>query len=193
VTSSDIFEGISSLAQFVMATAVSVGVWIAYRQLESWRRERQTIRKSEVAEEMIFIVSNIEDAFKNIRNPFDRIPVDKADDKKFVYKRRYQRITDANELFQRLREFQIRCDAVIGSEVTKPHVTALFNARTEVALAIEKLFGLSEDSNDAAAEELRKSRRVLYGTWTDKDELGMKITGLIEAIKSELSDYAQLS
>ena len=176
-----------------MAFAVSFGVWVAYRQLEGWRKERQTIRKSEVAEEMIFIVSNIEDAFKNIRNRIDHRPVGKADDKKFVYERRYQRITDANELFQRLREFQIRCDAVIGSEVTKPHVTALFNARTEVALAIEELSDLSEDSNDAAAEELRKNRRVLYGTWTDKDELGMKIIGSIEAIKSKLSDYAQLS
>jgi hypothetical protein len=194
VTSSNIFEGISSLAQLVMALAVSVGVWVAYRQLEGWRKERQTIRKSEVAEEMIFIVSNIEDAFKNIRNPFDSIPVDKVDDKKFVYERRYQRITDANELFQRLREFQIRCDAVIGSEVTKPHVTALFNARTEVALAIEELSDLSEGSNDVgAAEELHRNRRILYGSWSDKDELGVKIMEAIGAIKSELSAYAQLS
>jgi hypothetical protein len=43
VTSSNIFEGISSLAQLVMALAVSVGVWVAYRQLEGWRKERQTI------------------------------------------------------------------------------------------------------------------------------------------------------
>jgi hypothetical protein len=143
---------------------------------------------------MIFIVSNIEDAFKNIRNPFDSIPVDKVDDKKFVYERRYQRITDANELFQRLREFQIRCDAVIGSEVTKPHVTALFNARTEVALAIEELSDLSEGSNDVgAAEELHRNRRILYGSWSDKDELGVKIMEAIGAIKSELSAYAQLS
>ena len=193
VTSSNIFEGISSIAQLVMAFAVSVGVWVAYRQLEGWRKERQTIRKSEVAEEMIFIVSNIEDAFKNIRNPMDSIPEDKAGDKKFVYERRYQRITDANELFQRLREFQIRCDTVIGSEATKPHVTALFDARAEVVVAIEELYDLSEASSDAAAKELRINRRILYGSWSDKDELGVKILSAIEAIKSELGAYAQLS
>lgn len=194
ITSSNIFEGINSIAQLSMATIVGIGVYVAYHQLKVTRNDAPRRRKAELAEEMIVVVSQVEDAFRHIRNPFDSIPTEKLHDKEFVYRKRYERISESNELFQKMRDLQIRCDAVMPGTELQGLVTELNNARSEIAFAIEDLLELVDRVHaNEYAEEMNRARRVLYGGWSEKDSFGQKIVQNVKEIKSRVGLAANFS
>lgn len=191
VTSGDFTEVINAVAQLGLFIVAGLGVWVAYSQLEASRTERHNQRRAELAEEMIVIVHQVLDAFKHIRNPFDSIPQDKIQDKEFVYRKRYERITESNELFRKLREFQVRVDALAGFPATESFVTKLFNARADVAMAIEELIDFAgKDLGDRYRDEKTIARKNLYGTWSERDKLGQEIQAAVRGIISAVSQYA---
>jgi hypothetical protein len=133
------------------------------------------------------------DAFKYMRNPFVSIPPEKIHDKEFMYGKRYERVAESSDLFGKLREFQIRVDAVIGLPATQRHVTELFNARTEVAMAIEELVDIEgKAKEDRYPDEAKAARYTLYGSWSDRDEFGRKIMSAIDGIVTSVSPYARI-
>ncbi|MBY5987338.1 hypothetical protein [Roseovarius atlanticus] len=177
-----------------MTIAVGLGVAVAYWQLKATRQSVSNSRKAELAEELIVLSGQIEDAFKHMRNPIDSVPKDKLNDRRYMFEKRYERVVESNDLFAKLRETQIRFDASVGSEKTKKHVSELFNYRTEIAIAIETLLDMSMD--DGAREnrgELRQARSVLYGTWGDRDELGQKISHQLTHLRFIAGPYANWS
>jgi len=189
-------DWISSIAAAIGALAVVIGLFRADKKVSEVLRNARLLKRSEIAEELIAIALNVEDAMKDIRNPFDSIPKEKAQDRLYGYQRRYERLAKYNELFQRLREAQIRERALIGDSEVSRSVDVLFDARSEVAVAIEMLADLSQEIDSRPSQEERdqrvRMRRTLYGSFSDADELGSKVSGAVNEIEERLRPYARL-
>lgn len=193
-TSGDMADVINATAQFGMMIAVFAGVWVAYHQLKANRKAASLRRSAELAEELIVVASQLEDAFKRMRNPFDSIPEEHKDDREFMYQKRYERITEANDLFLKLREFQIRCEAVIQDVDIKKSVTELFNFRADIAIAIEELIDENRlEIEERSNQRWQDARKTLYGSWSERDELGTKILNSIEGLIDVVKPYANFS
>lgn len=191
-----ITDWINSLAAAVGAGAVVVGLFGAKWTLDANRRSARELRRSQVAEELIALAHNADDALKDIRNPFDSIPKDKAGDKLYGYQKRYDRMASYNDLFKALREAQIRVRAVIGDPDIDAAVEALFKARHRVAIALEQLAEYIRDEVDQSDKDIRdlvkKWRTEVYGSYSERDELGQQIISAVNTIEQTLNPVARL-
>lgn len=170
---------------------VGIGVVAAFRQVNLWRVEAKSRSKAETAQMVLVAVANVDDALKQIRSPFDRIPIDELGVGAKLYERRYQRIVDKSDVFNCLRDAQIHQDALIGKEVVSKSIDELFDVRRKVVLAIEFL-AESDDENDSETRSLKvKWRRQMSGSYDEKDELGLQQTRAIEKIRNALLPIAR--
>jgi len=190
ITPSSIAEVVAAFAQLSSAAAIAVGVFVAYGQLKANREAQARKRRAELAEELAVITGQVEDAFKHMRNPFDSIPKEKVHDHEFIFQKRWERITDTNELFLRLREYQVRCDAVFSEGMLQPMVSELFNARNQIAIAIEALLENAKITSFTGTSDDTEYRQILYGTWSDRDELGSRILQTLNAIREIASEHS---
>ncbi|NNL17550.1 MAG: hypothetical protein HKP37_02300, partial [Boseongicola sp.] len=71
---SAIFDGLNAVAQAGMTMAVSLGVWVAYRQLHIWKEQDIVKKKADIAEELLAASMEISDKLRGLRTPFDDIP-----------------------------------------------------------------------------------------------------------------------
>jgi len=190
-----------TIPDWINAGAAAVGAFVLlfgllganFKFNESQRTARQT-RRSHVAEELIALSFNVDDALKEIRNPLSSIPKDKVDDKTYTYEKRYSVIVKYNDLFKRLRNAQIRVRAVIGDAAVDAAVEKLFKARNEVVIAIEILADYErEDSLNSEDKSHRiELRRKMYGSYSERDEFGKTITSAVSLIEKNLSPIARL-
>ena len=190
-------EIVNTVSAAVGSFAIVIGLFGANSTIKANRRSAKQLRQSEVAENLIAISLSIEDAFRHMRNPIDRIPDEKTDDKNYYYKMRYERIFEYNPLFKKLRDAQIRVRAVLDKKEVDEAVETLFKARTNVLIAIEGLSDLILNDNIGPLtkdeKELRnKWKADMYGTFSERDELGTSILNAIKKIEEDLSPIARL-
>jgi hypothetical protein len=195
ITPLSIAEVLSAVAQLASAFAIAGGVWVAHSQLTAWRQERRAVRQSEVAEELIALGFSVQDSFRAIRNPIDRVTIDEAKDPTSGYRRRYERLAEANDLFQKLRAAQIRVRAVIGDEEVEAAVEELFSARSELAVSIEEAIEAKSSGSPSVSDRERavELRRVIFASFGDKDLLGKRISVAVDTIEARLTPCARLS
>lgn len=187
-----ITDWISSISTAVGTLAVVFGLFKANSKINETIQSAREARRSHVAEEMIALAHNVQDAFSDIRNPFDSIPKDKQNDKSYVYQRRYERIVKYNDLFKSLRDAQIRVRALIGDETVEKAVGQLFSARARVGAAIQILndYATDETSDDRAHK--KKLRRDMYGASDEDDEVGTMVSVAVADIERCLSNIARM-
>ena len=171
-----------------MAQAIvfGIGAWIAYRQLDAWRNEAHFRKRVEVSEQLLAAAIAVSDELKALRSPMDSIPQSEIGNFAYVYQKRYQRFIDRNDLFVRLREVQVRAEAVLDDPKIDDAVQQLFRVRNETATAIEMLAQRSKDSDED--EQTRKFYRSIqndmYGSYSAKhDPLGMAQLEAIATLK----------
>lgn len=190
------FGWIGNVTEWLGDLGIFLGVLIAWRQLNSWRREQSMRRKSEVAEELIALAFNADDALKDMRNPMSSVPADKAGNRQYYFEQRYKTVAKYNDLFRSLRDAQIRLRTVTGNEAADKAVDVLFQARARVATAIEMLADYERDNlsplSDDEKNDKRALRKELYGSFGSRDEFGQEILTAIEIIEKELSPIARL-
>ncbi len=187
---------INSLSAAVGALAILIGLFGANSTIKA-RRSAKQLRQSEVAENLIAISLSIEDAFRHMRSPMFYIPCEKKDDKNYEYKTRYERIIEYSPLFKELRDAQIRVRAVLDKQEVDSAVEKLFQARADVLTAIQGLSDLILNDNidplTKDEKELRnKWKADMYGTFSERDELGTSILNAIKKIEEDLSPIARL-
>jgi len=107
-------DWINAIAAAIGASAVIIGLVGAKNAVETNRKAARSLRRSEVAEELISLSLNAEDALRQIRNPFSSIPAKKLGDKEYYYQSLYDRVLVHNDLFKSLRNAQIKVRAIIG-------------------------------------------------------------------------------
>ncbi|WP_141399404.1 hypothetical protein [Rhodobacter maris] len=189
-------DWINAISAAMGAVAVIVGLFGANSKINEAQRTARELRRSQVAEELIALAHNAEDAFRDIRNPFDSIPADKAHDERYAYQMRFERIGKYDELFRRLREAQIRVRAVVGNEAVDVATSDLFAARNQVAIALKTLAEYVEDPPTAPSEHDRrfkvKLRGEIWGSFNENDLLGKQIIRSVETIERELNPIARL-
>ncbi len=189
------FAWVAPTTEWLRNVAICIGVVVGWYQLSSWRREKISLRRSEIAEELIALAFNAEDAFRNMRSRLSSIPKDKLEDKLYPYEERYKRVFTSNELFKNLRDAQIRVRAVIGDSEVDEAANELFKARNSVAFAIEEMANLVRDGDTPSPEDREfrlQIRRDLYGSFDERDELGTKIISAVKKIEEKLSPVARL-
>lgn len=64
-------DWINAISALIGSIAIVLGLLGANSTIKANRKSARELRKSEVAEELIAISFNVEDALKDIRNPFD--------------------------------------------------------------------------------------------------------------------------
>lgn len=187
-------DKVSALSSVLTALVVGVGLHIATKQLTAWRIEKRSIRRSEVAEELMALAFKVYDAMQDMRRRIDSIPRDKVNDRTFGWNKRYQRVASYNELFNSMRDAQIRAKAVLGIEAVDQAVDTLFHARFRVANAIEILAEMEEQDENVPSERVQKLelRKDVFGSFSDDDELGQEILTALNTIENELIQIARL-
>lgn len=187
-------DWISSIAAAVGAFAVLFGLLRADKKVDEVLTNARLLKRSEVAENLIALALNVEDAMRDIRNPFDRISADKAGDAKYSYQRRYDRIAKYNEVFENLRSAKIRARAIIGDDDVNSAVEKLFKARSDVAIALETLADYVDDKTFSQDEREHRVelRKTVYGSFSERDELGSEVSKAVDLIEKKLSPFARL-
>ncbi|MEP3346707.1 MAG: hypothetical protein ABJN34_08715 [Litoreibacter sp.] len=197
MTEPSIPDWINAIAAATGALAIVAGLFGAKNSIEESRNTARELRKSEVAEELIAIAFNVEDALKDIRNPFSSIPQEKLKDNRYPYQRRYERIVIYNELFRSLRDAQIRVRAVVNDPKVDEAVEVLFSARSSVAVAVEILADYADDHSTELSDDeknhMKSLKKDMYGSFSKRDELGSEITSAIACIEERLGPVARLN
>lgn len=186
-------EWVSAIANVGTAVAVIVGVVIARQQLNSWRSEARERRRADAAEKLIAAAYEVDDILKRTRSRFDSIPQDKVDDKIFPIQRRYDRLFEASNSFEKLRRAQIAVRTLIGSEEVDQSVQVLFSVRGSVFAALEELADFIREGPDSVDREFKiEMRRTAYGSYDDNDKIGQRQVSALETIEKSLMRYARL-
>ena len=188
MSANSVFDWLNFLPDSVTALAVAAGVWIANKQLSAWRTQAVETRNAEVAEQLMFAATNADAALRFIRNPWGRAPGEGDDPVGFVWRERLERMQEREADFDELRRAQIRAKAFLGNDRVNEAVASLFDVRQTVWAALGSLVQGHEDT--ATDEELRqfymKLRWEVYGTYSDRDEVGKKQAKAIQEIEEEL-------
>ena len=126
-----------------LSAAVGAGaIFFAGLTIKANKRLAQELRRIELAENLIVISSNVEDAFRHIRSQYNRIPRENVGNEEYHLQRRFDVIREYNPLFNELRDAQIRARTVLdneGVDSVDAQVKILFEAHTKVTNAINNL------------------------------------------------------
>jgi len=145
---------------------------------------------------MIAADLNVDDAFRDIRSPLLRVPIEELNNKMFTYEHRYKKIGTYSDVFKALRNAQIRCRAVIGSDEVENAANDLFSARNEIIIALETLAEYAADESGLETSDdrdmKRKLRATVSGTTPEKDQLAKKISDAVAAIENQLTPITRL-
>lgn len=97
-------DWISAIATLLGAIAVIWGLNVAKSTYTANRLSAKALRQSSVAEELIVLSHNIEDAIREMRNPLSFAKIGESNDRRAYYQNRFERVLQHNELFKSLRE-----------------------------------------------------------------------------------------
>ena len=189
LTSSQIWEGINGIAQVSMAIAVGAGVYIANKQLKSWRLEHQSKRKADVAEKLLSNAMDAKDALSSVRSAMEGVPQDVEDRQAYIVRLKGERMMGYAEVFERLRASQVQFRALVGDMDVNSAVEDILEVRREVLVALQMLVipvagGRQTNEGFAFEEEMRSK---IYAMGSDKyDKLAPRIRGAIETLETKL-------
>ena len=186
-------ESVSAAAQLITGVAVAVGVWIAWRQLGSWRDEAKSKRKALIAEELLDAAYACDRAIKYVRNPWGtKAPENDANPDTFARRERMNRSHEKQECFERLGVANVRSKAILGVEEVNAAVDALFDVKQEVDASLASLAtraGGREDTDTEAFYE--KCNRSVFGSYSERDELGTRQIKAIESLEEHLFPFVR--
>ncbi len=190
ITSSEIFEGVNAVAQLGMAVVVGLGVWVAYRQLHSWKDQAAFQKRSGTAENLLSKAIFVSDELRALRSPIDPQPKDLDEVNASALERRQNRFIEKYDLFQNLREAQVQADAILGNDEVGKNIDVLFRVRNEVLIAIDELIAIARSASVASRDRSfeQELQWKVHGTCSEKyDPLGMQQLEALNELKRLLS------
>lgn len=194
MTVEEFAEVVNALAQLGTFVVVGLGVWIAYRQLGSWRPEAQAMRRAQVAEEMISAANDVDAALRYIRSPWSNLPPDDDQDpKSYQWRERLERMDQRRSDFDRLRHAQIRCRAFLADQVLSQAVEQMFQVRQEVWAALGTLASGTETDGDRQLIDFYTDLRwKAWGSYSERDPLGTQQMQALKVIEAQLYPVVRL-
>lgn len=188
-------DWISAGAATVSTIVVILALFYAKRQINVWRTEARQRRRAEVAEDVLAAAHSAADAIRSMRSPMDRVPIEEANNKTYIYEQRWKRMVERGSVFETLRHAQIRAKSVLQDEETDVAVEKVFKVRGDFMIALEMAVEYARDHMDLTPEDrdhLRTYRTRIYGRFDEKDELHVELTGALAILENALGPVIRL-
>jgi hypothetical protein len=194
---STFFDRLSEAGQFISALAISIGVFIAWRQLSTWRDQSLSERRAEIAIEIVGLAHEIKNSFDEVRTPSELISVD-ADDPEGKLKRvqaRLDRLFATNAEFDRLAKLRIRQRLIIGSQEVDELVKEFHEIRTMVLVLLSRLIRHHKSArynlSERELERIYEAEDAMYGAGNSEDSIEKRLIRCIEGLEKALGQYAK--
>ena len=189
-------EWITAIATATGAGAVIAGIIIANNKVNESLETTQKTRRSEIAINLIVLAHRIRSAINDIRRSFEgNITEEQADDKIYMYTKRYERVTGYNALFEELREKQIYAHIIIDCNEIEEAVEGLFDARDQVLFALLSVLMQLEalPAKERHDFEIDESKRVIiYDINPNNSVITKQINDAVQTIETKLSSIARM-
>lgn len=201
MTSSHIFEGLASISQLSVAIILAIGVYVAWRQMHSWKDEARALRKAKLAEEIIALSAELRDSINAVRSPLGYgPPPDQEPDPSFDYRRRLNELADLDDEFFRFRRLMTQQRAIIGSKETKESMEAFFGARKQLIIALRgRIRSVSQEGSnfgrpltDAQLSRIERQENLIWENGVGDDPIKSLLDPAIEQIDSTLLPIVRL-
>lgn len=182
------FGWIVPLTEWLQNIAVVFGVVVAVFQLNAWRREHISKRRSEISEQLLSTAINVKLAISSVRSAMESIPADAENKQDAIVKVKWERLASYNGDFERLRHLQVLHEAFVGSELVRNAVDELFDVRQEIYAALATLSGwqLGLNPNQEHLQLKEKLTRQIYSMGPNRDELGPRVNAAVETLRAQL-------
>ncbi len=191
---------VNSILSAIPSLAALVGLFIAYRGIDAWRREHSGKRRIELAEETLALFYEASDAISAIRNPIssstetDSIKIGQNESEQQYNARKAAsvavvRYRQYSELFGKLRSTRYRFMALIGREEAEPFDEVNLTVR-KILAAANSLARLWADDvpMDAAQADRAQARRdrfegIFWDGAEDEDLINLEVQATITKIE----------
>ncbi len=136
---------------------------------------------------------NSVDVIQSLRSPMSRVPKESTSDPGYIYKQRWERMADRNEVFERLRHAQVRAKVVLQNNSADSDIEEIFRIRVELLIALEMLLEMSsyEDLTKEEVEQRIDLKRKAFGHGKN-DDFGKKIEQTLRSVEEKLGPVARL-
>lgn len=194
-------ETIEYLGKILNPISIFIASIVAILGISKWRRETKWQKRYLLAEEVLTLIYEAEEAFKTLRNPWNHpeegkskltdSPADK--ERKFLsYYILLERYDKCQEPFIKLRSLKYRFMAIYGKEheeLFKRHTT-LLNELFASAVSLDKTYwpnqGVKQWANDGQfqkhLDEMHRHEDIIWGLG-ENDIFGQKITDVTKAFE----------
>ncbi|NOD76471.1 MULTISPECIES: hypothetical protein [unclassified Ruegeria] len=187
------------MSQVVIAVSVAAGVWVAYRQLHSWKGEKLSSKRAELGEELISHASELIGKFQTIRSPLGfGAPEGEEDDGAYDFRRRLKELAELDDDFAELRRLGVRQKALIGDQEVRDAIDVIFDARVKLIVALRaKIREAKRDSTrfgrELSEKDLQRIETYEDVIWDGYDRTSGSITerlsGALNAIETKLLPF----
>lgn len=187
--------------------AACIGVYVAYRGLESWRRQLRGNTEYDLAKRALTHVYQLRDAFEHVRFPlmsYQEMPIDPAkpgedlsrEEREFrgfarAYEERWNKVVEASVRLEATL-FEVE---VLWGQSAKDAFTRLFELRGELLGAVDSELRVRNPKvpaglRRAAEEGIGRRRQVLYGTiGRSEDPFRDDVAACIKVVESVLRPH----
>ena len=196
-TFSSITDWMSAVGSDLSAIGVVVGVFLAWKQLGTWRAHAKALRKAEIAEGLLASASSVVDLMKAVRTPLASVPIDQSKNKNYVVEQKIKRLSEGGTIFQTMRQFQVKAKIVIQDTKVDGAVEKLFQTRLDFWNAVEILI----DYDNVASKELKpeekellvEARRSVFATYGTKDALNQTMSDALLELETYLGPTIRMN
>lgn len=193
-----------SAADIITSISVAIAAISFVMGITAWKREFIGKRKIELAESLLALFYEAEDAIKEIRNPFSYVGEGKTRkrseneleaqsewlDRAYIVFERYQK---REELFAQLRATKYRAMASFGAKASEPFdeiskiLREIFLAANMLATEYWPRQGyrhLTEDQFLQIRKQMEHYEAIFWYMGEEKDEIGRRAHKAVQAIES---------
>jgi hypothetical protein len=184
----------------IPSIAAVIGLYLAYRGIDAWRREHTGKRRIELAEETLAMFYEVSDAIGAIRNPISHAgEADEIDmmpgetEEQFQARKRasiaFIRYNQYSELFGRLRSTRYRFMAMVGQQEAQPFDNIHAEARRVLAAAnsLSRLWAqdipMDEERAERFQERIDRFEAIFWDGDEDDDQLKARVEQAVQAME----------
>lgn len=195
---------ISTISVAIAAISVTVAALAFISGINAWRREFIGKRQIELAEDVLALFYEAQDAIREIRNPFsfggegetrkraerEREEESKLLDQAYIVFERYQK---REKLFAELRSVKYRVMATFGSNAGEPfdEISKVLNDVFSSARLLGTYYWQrqghvwpNEEKFQKHLEQMQKYEAVFWFMGDDDDKIGPRVQNAVERIES---------
>ncbi len=191
------------MSQVAIAVSVAAGVWVAYRQLHSWKGEKLTLKRADLGEALISHASELISKFQSVRSPMGFVaPAGEDEDGAYDFRRRLNELADLNDEYAELRRLGVRQKALVGNDEVQEAIDVILDARVKLIVALKaKIRDAKRDSTHfgraLSAEDIQRIERYEELIWDGYDQtsgsLTEKLSTALNIIEAKLLPYVRHS